>query len=103
MAIPAHKTEYFIIENSNLQKKANTATPRNFAKSLNGIYNRAGIDKSGAHILRHTFASMLFEKGVNIKIISKLLGHSRVEITYNEYVHLFKSQEVSAVDLLDEL
>ena len=26
MAIPAHKTEYFIIENSNLQKKANTAT-----------------------------------------------------------------------------
>ena len=25
MAIPAHKTEYFIIENSNLQKKANTA------------------------------------------------------------------------------
>lgn len=26
MAIPAHKTEYFIIENSNLQKKANTAS-----------------------------------------------------------------------------
>ena len=25
MTIPAHKTEYFIIENSNLQKKANTA------------------------------------------------------------------------------
>ena len=25
MAGPAHKTEYFIIENSNLQKKANTA------------------------------------------------------------------------------
>ena len=25
MAVPAHKTEYFIIENSNLQKKANTA------------------------------------------------------------------------------
>ena len=24
MAVPAHKTEYFIIENSNLQKKANT-------------------------------------------------------------------------------
>ena len=25
MAVPAHKTEYFIIEKSNLQKKANTA------------------------------------------------------------------------------
>ena len=28
MAVPAHKTEYFIIENSNLQKKANTATTK---------------------------------------------------------------------------
>lgn len=30
MAIPAHKTEYFIIENSNLQKKANTAATEEF-------------------------------------------------------------------------
>ena len=29
MAVPAHKTEYFIIENSNLQKKANTPGNRN--------------------------------------------------------------------------
>lgn len=32
MAVPAHKTEYFIIENSNLQKKANT--PKNTANNL---------------------------------------------------------------------
>ena len=104
-ALLAHKGLYHAKNNDYLftSRNGNLVTPRNFAKSLNGIYNRAGIDKSGAHILRHTFASMLFEKGVNIKIISKLLGHSRVEITYNEYVHLFKSQEVSAVDLLDEL
>ena len=104
-ALLAHKGLYHAKNNDYLftSRNGNLVTPRNFAQSLNGIYNRAGIDKSGAHILRHTFASMLFEKGVNIKIISKLLGHSRVEITYNEYVHLFKSQEVSAVDLLDEL
>ena len=46
---------------------------------------------------------MLFEMGVDIKIISKILGHSRVEITYNEYVHLIKAQETSAVSLLDKL
>ena len=104
-ALLAHKGLYNAKNNDYLftSRNGNLVTPRNFAKSLNGIYNRAGIDKSGAHILRHTFASMLFEKGVNIKIISKLLGHSRVEITYNEYVHLFKSQEVLAVDLLIEL
>ena len=32
MAVPAHKTEYFIIENSNLQKKANT--PNYFAAAI---------------------------------------------------------------------
>mgnify|MGYP004470248731 FL=1 len=104
-ALLAHKGLYHAKNNDYLftSRNGNLVTPRNFAKSLSGIYNRAGINKSGAHILRHTFASMLFEKGVDIKIISKLLGHSRVEITYNEYVHLFKAQEISAIDLLDQL
>lgn len=104
-ALLAHKGLYHAKNNDYLFTSRNgiLVTPRNFAKSLSGIYNRAGINKSGAHILRHTFASMLFEKGVDIKIISKLLGHSRVEITYNEYVHLFKAQEISAIDLLDQL
>ena len=35
MAVPAHKTEYFIIENSNLQKKANTAV---VAEERNIVY-----------------------------------------------------------------
>lgn len=84
-------------------RNGNLVSPRNFAKSLNGIYRRAGIVKSGAHILRHTFASMLFQKGVDIKIISKILGHSRVEVTYNIYVHLIKDQESEAVYLLDDI
>ena len=37
MAVPAHKTEYFIIENSNLQKKANTATISAVAYSVTFI------------------------------------------------------------------
>ena len=104
-ALLMHKNLYHSKNDDYLftSRNGKLVTPRNFAKSLNGIYNRAGINKSGAHILRHTFASMLFEKGVDIKIISKLLGHSRVEITYNEYVHLFKAQEISAIDLLDQL
>lgn len=48
MAIPAHKTEYFIIENSNLQKKANTALkkpPRRYAPQW------FQIDSFGAEML----------------------------------------------------
>ena len=29
-------------------------------------------------------------RGVEVKIISKLLGHASVEITYNRYIHFFE-------------
>ena len=39
------------------------------------------------HILRHSFASYLFAKGLEVKYISKILGHSSIQITYDTYVH----------------
>ena len=60
---------------------------RNFRKSINSVYKAANIDASGFHILRHTMASLMFSKGIDIKYISEFLGHSEVQITYNSYVH----------------
>lgn len=34
-------------------------------------------------------ASNLYSRGVEVKVISKLLGHASVEITYNRYIHFF--------------
>ncbi|MCL2105667.1 MAG: site-specific integrase [Oscillospiraceae bacterium] len=62
--------------------------PRNFSRTICGIYEKAGIQPSGIHALRHTFASLLFAKGTDVKYISKLLGHSDVLITYNTYIHI---------------
>ena len=45
----------------------------------------AGTDPYGVHALRHTFAGMLSSKGVDVKIVSNLLGHSSVKITYVYY------------------
>jgi integrase/recombinase XerD len=39
------------------------------------------------HILRHSFASSLYENGIDIKTIQELLGHKCIETTKN-YVHL---------------
>ena len=39
------------------------------------------------HSLRHTYATICIEKGVDIKTLSELLGHSDVKITLNTYVH----------------
>lgn len=39
------------------------------------------------HGLRHTFATILIEKGVDVKVVSDIIGHSDVSTTYNLYVH----------------
>lgn len=43
----------------------------------------------GQHVFRHTFATNCYDRGCDVKLLSKLLGHSDVTITYNVYVHLF--------------
>ena len=40
------------------------------------------------HSYRHTFATMLLEKGVNPKVVQKLLGHRDIETTLGTYSHV---------------
>lgn len=49
----------------------------------------AGVPYRGAHVFRHTFATNCYYKGVDIKVLSKLLGHSDVKVTYNTYINLY--------------
>lgn len=42
----------------------------------------------GFHELRHTYASMLAQRGVDLLTISKLLGHADTRITSRHYAHL---------------
>lgn len=57
---------------------------------------RARVEYRGMHIFRHTFATNCYKRGCDVKILSKLLGHADVTITYNVYIHLFG-------DALDEM
>ena len=58
---------------------------------------------SGIHTLRHTFASLAIRKGVDIKVVSEILGHASVSFTYNTYVHIIDQQKQNAVDLLNDI
>lgn len=65
------------------------------------ICKRAGIENhQGLHTLRHTFASLMIRKGVDIKIVSEMLGHSSVTFTYNTYVHLQEDDKADAIKRL---
>ena len=78
-------------------------TYRNLFRVLSNILEANNINHGSLHTLRHTFATKLFKNGVDIKVISELLGHSDISITYNIYTHVIKEQKKKAVDVLNNL
>ena len=60
------------------------------------------IDHITAHMLWHTYATMLFDAGVDVKSAQKFLGHSDIEVTLEIYTHLSKFKEEQAIQALDE-
>lgn len=61
--------------------------PRTMQYRFKKILKEAGIDGGTFHTLRHTFATNCVENGMDVKVLSELLGHSDVKITLNRYVH----------------
>ena len=96
MLLKGNGTPYVIVNN-----RGHRVLPSNFERSFRAILANAGVGRYGIHALRHTFASNLFRKGVDIKIISKLLGHSTVKITYDIYVHLMDEDLGNVTAILD--
>lgn len=45
------------------------------------------------HDLRHSFASMCINKGVEIQIISDYMGHENISITWDTYGHLYPNSQ----------
>ncbi|MCD7833101.1 MAG: site-specific integrase [Lachnospiraceae bacterium] len=48
---------------------------------------RARVKHHNFHVLRHTFSTTCVERGISIKILSEILGHSDIKITLQRYVH----------------
>ncbi|MDA1570484.1 tyrosine-type recombinase/integrase, partial [Bacillus cereus] len=53
--------------------------------------------------LRHTHATLLLVKGVNVKVISERLGHSNIKITLDTYSHVLPTMQEDAVNKIEEI
>jgi site-specific recombinase XerD len=64
----------------------------------------AGIQKRGVsvHTLRHSYATHLLEAGVNLRVIQRYMGHSRLETTMI-YLHLTTKGQEDAYKIIDQL
>jgi len=62
---------------------------------------RIGLPHRRFHDLRHTAASRLLAQGVPLHEVSKLLGHSGVQITADIYGHLAQERRREIADGID--
>ncbi|MCH5179974.1 MAG: site-specific integrase [Erysipelotrichales bacterium] len=72
-------------------------------KRKNRFAAKAGIQQIRIHDFRHSFASLLINGDVNIKTISKWMGHATVQETWNRYGHLYPEKENEAVQYLNKI
>lgn len=52
------------------------------------------------HLFRHTFCTRLLRKGVDLTTVSRLAGHSTVNMTAKFYIQTTKQEKMDAVNLL---
>lgn len=64
----------------------------------------AGIQKRSVsvHTLRHSYATHLLEAGVNLRVIQRYMGHTRLETTMI-YLHLTTKGQEDAYKIIDQL
>ena len=78
----------------------NKLTPLYYILFFSRICEENNISYKGVHTIRHTFGSILVRKGVDIKVISEILGHSTVQFTYDRYIHIIKEMKAQAMNLI---
>lgn len=71
----------------------------NFKKTLNDN----NIKERSLYNIRHTFASQLISKGINIVWVSKMLGHKDVSITLNTYTKFIKEDDKSRLKNISKI
>ena len=74
--------------------------PRNMLRTVELAAKKAGIEKVGAHTMRHSAAVAWLENGVHIKAAADLLGHSSIAITGDLYGHTSDDTARAAIDSL---
>lgn len=85
------------------QERGTPYSSRSLQLVLQKAKKKAGILKPGSiHALRHSFATHLLDKGTDIMMIMKLLGHNDLKTTMR-YLHVTNSDIVKVVSPLDAL
>lgn len=73
-------------------------------RTFKRIVKKAGLRSDiRFHDLRHTNATLLISKGINMKTVSERLGHSSITITLDRYTHGVLEEDQKAAKVIEKL
>jgi integrase len=73
----------------------------NLRRAFNLSRDKSKIEHVRFHDLRHTFATRLVQRGIDLYVVKELLGHKSIKMTMR-YAHHYPESLRHGVDILDE-
>ncbi len=74
--------------------------PDSVLHMLQRVLKRAGLPRIRFHDLRHTFATMALQNGVDVKTVSAMLGHYSAGFTLDTYAHVTTDAQLKAAQTM---
>lgn len=78
-------------------------SPDSVLHMLHRVLRRAGLAQVRFHDLRHTFATLALQNGVDIKTVSGMLGHYSAGFTLDTYTHVTTSAKKEAANTMGSI
>lgn len=75
-------------------------SPDSVLHMLHRVLKRAGLPKVRFHDLRHTFATLALQNGVDVKTVSRMLGHFSAGFTLDTYAHITSAAQRQAAETM---
>lgn len=72
-------------------------------KRLRSLCKKLNLNIITFHGLRHSYATRLFEQGIQIKTVQKLMRHSDIKMTMNIYIHVMPDIVEDAIKKIDNI
>ena len=78
-------------------------SPDSVLHMLHRVLKRAGLPRVRFHDLRHTFATLALQNGVDVKTVSGMLGHFSAGFTLDTYAHVTTESQRQAAQTMGSL
>lgn len=85
-----------------VNKMGNITTPSSLSNGFKYYVKKSKLPALSFHSLRHSCASLLLNKGYDLKTIQDFLGHSDYKVTANIYAHVDKRKIILAGDTIND-